>query len=1042
MNILLIHLSDFHFKNKEDEILDRVAAIGNAIKSRLVGIENIFIIVSGDIADSGKQEEYEIAQYFFKELEKNIRLMRESVHLYYIIVPGNHDCCFASDVNGEERKRMIQEIIENHKLINEEENLFRCAESQLNFFEWSSLIQCIEFKRGREQFVLEREFFLGDNIRLKFVGYNTAWMSLPDKYPDYILFPVQFIPHSIKDNTFDLVFSVLHHPYNWIKSDASKAFRQMIEFNSNIIITGHEHDASYHETKYLHGETRQYIQGGELQGDKESTFNTILLDVPNRRMKYTRYTWINSMYKSEEFDWADIPRSRALKQDKFVLKKSFSDFVRAPGVLFTHPRKKDLTIEDIYVFPDLEELSEKLEINLINSDRALNYLLANNRILLFGPESSGKSSLLKIMFQRYQTDNLVPLWIEGKNINTGNPEKLMGIFSEAFENEYGREYLDDFWMLESSKRVLILDDLQNICINRKAKLKLFDFIDQQFDIALISSSNIISVQDIIETVRNDFLLSCKRLGLSEFGNVGRSKLIERWLLLGQEDVVQEIQLDHDVKRIEEKAEAILRPSLAPSYPFYILTIAQSVESEVGGIPTPFSEDRGSFGFFYEWLITTSLHNSPKKIADLSAKYKYLSELSFWMFQNQRNKIDPQELYGFHNSYLQRFSLRYIDLSYDDMVSDLTLANILTTSNDYFEFRYPCIYYYFVARAMNSRLQRPLEEKQVKNIILDLVNNIDIEENESILLFLSYLSENPYVRETLLNTSKRMFAQNEPTDLDNDLRFINKERFDLALKLPDGKPKKIREKIQDREDKKRRERRIDIQYTRDDENIDEQIKSMMRAYKMVRIMGQIVKNFATSWEGEDKYSLVQESYLLGLRVLKEILTFYANTIDEFVKEVKDALKYKWEKEMLKLPPDRRRWPTDSELEIAAKAAAFILTLQVSFAGIYGIAKYIGTEKLYPTYKEIFAKYGHLISVRLIDVAIKLDCQPSLPLDTLSELLKDLERNNVAKIILRRLAFLRLTLYESDRVERQRCCQMMNIKQSDPRLFLPDKKIGKI
>jgi hypothetical protein len=208
------------------------------------------------------------------------------------------------------------------------------------------------------------------------------------------------------------------------------------------------------------------------------------------------------------------------------------------------------------------------------------------------------------------------------------------------------------------------------------------------------------------------------------------------------------------------------------------------------------------------------------------------------------------------------------------------------------------------------------------------------------------------------------------------------------------------------------------------------------------MGQIVKNFATSWEGQDKYSLVQESYLLGLRVLKETLTFYANTIKEFVSEVKDNMRYRLDKELLKLPPDRRRWPTDSQLEIAAKAVAFIMTMQVSLAGVYGVAKYVGTEKLYPTYKSIFDKYGHLISVRLIDVSIKLDCQSSLPLDNLSELLKDIEKNNVARAILRRLVFHRLMLYESDRVERQRCCQMMAIEQSDPRLLLPDRKLGKI
>ncbi|GAI14616.1 unnamed protein product, partial [marine sediment metagenome] len=317
--------------------------------------------------------------------------------------------------------------------------------------------------------------------------------------------------------------------------------------------------------------------------------------------------------------WVDIPRSRALKQDKFVVSKSHLDFLMAPGVPFSHPRKPNLTIDDIYVFPDLEELLKNLEINVIHSHTTLDYLLTNNRILLFGPEYSGKTSLLKVMFRKYQQNDAVPLWVDGTNIKTGNPERLKGIFSAAFESTYGNQYLEDFWQEEPGKKALIIDDLQNANLNRKAKLNLFDFIDQHFGIALISSSNLISTQEIIETEKNDFLFSCNRVLLPEFGSVSRNKIIEKWLLLGQEDTIQESELDNKIKEIEGKSRVILRPSLAPSYPFYILTIAQSVDNIGTTIPPLSREDRGSFGFFYEWLITTSLHRGPKKIADVNAK---------------------------------------------------------------------------------------------------------------------------------------------------------------------------------------------------------------------------------------------------------------------------------------------------------------------------------------------------------------------------------------------------------------------------------------
>ena len=267
-------------------------------------------------------------------------------------------------------------------------------------------------------------------------------MSLPKKPHDAILFPTQLISHICTNDSADLVFSILHHPYDWIRSDVSKEFREKVEAMSNIIITGHEHTSSYQSTTYLLGETRQYIQGGELQNiskNQESTFNTIVLDISNRKIKYTKYSWSDSLYFPKEFDWIDVPRSSNLRQDKFIIKPSHLDFLMEPGVPFSHPRKTTLTIDDIYVFPDLEELSDKLEGNFIHSKNTLDYLFSNNKILVFGPENSGKTSLLKVMFRKYQQNGIVPLWINGKDVITADPKRLKQFFSATFQSIYGNQ---------------------------------------------------------------------------------------------------------------------------------------------------------------------------------------------------------------------------------------------------------------------------------------------------------------------------------------------------------------------------------------------------------------------------------------------------------------------------------------------------------------------------------------------------------------------------------------------------------------------------
>ena len=1045
MPILLIHFSDIHLKAESNEILNRIAHINAAIRDKIADSDNILIVVSGDIAFSGKKEEYNVAQQFFSEFEKQLKAINASAKLEYIVVPGNHDCNF--DLHGETRTVLLDSISKNNSLLDKTAILTDCVKPQQYYFEWALSIQSLETTNCAAQFVLQRVFQFPGGINIKFLAYNTAWMTMPEKGHGDIIFPMQLIPQSPEQYNFDLVFSVLHHPYNWIETEASKPFREVIEKSSNIILTGHEHDASYYETRYLGGETRQYIPGGELQskqeGDPKSTFVTMLIDAANRKMKYSQYTWRDTIYHAEEHESLEIPPSRALKQDKFLLQKQFSDLLLKPGVPFSHPRLgQNLTIDDIYVFPDLEELLDKIEGEVIHSNKALDYLLANKKVCVFGPECSGKTSLLKVMFRKYRKNGVIPLLINGKEINTGNPERLRKIFDKAFVEEYGNQYLEDFWQLNPDQRALLLEDLQDCDLNKQAKLKLFDFINDQFGTVLISTSNIFAIQEIVKTEKNDFLMSCKWLALSEFGNVARNKLIQKWLVLGQEDTADEVQLDSKIREVDEKAKIILRPSLAPSYPFYILTIAQSVDNATMGIPTLSNEDRGSFGFFYEWLITTALHLTGRRIADLNAKYRYLSELAYYMFQKQKYAIDSEEMEVLHNSYLAKFSLRRKDLAYEALIDDLISANMLKLTNSQFEFSYPCIYYYFTARALNACLQHPKDEKEAKEIISALVNNIDQEESESILLFLSYLSENPYVRDILLQTAKQMFSQNAPTDLDHDLDFANTKSFSLTLNLPKEKPRELREKIQERQDEEQRKHKVNARTPTEEEGFDKQLKAMTKAFKMVRIMGQMIKNFATSWEGADKYPLVEESYLLGLRVLKEHLSMCNQTVEDFVKEVKDAIQYKHDADMLKLPENKRYRLTDSQLEIAARATVFSLTASISSTYVYAIAHCVGIDKLEPIYSQILDKHKHLISVRLIDIAIKLKCQTHLPQARIDELLKEIERNYVGFAILQHLVFNRLSLYEADPRERQICCKALQIKENDARLYLADRKIGKL
>src|SRR5688572_13570499 len=99
MKLLFLHLTDIHWKT--DGLIDpnRFAKIGVSIAS--VSIERpeaVFIVYSGDLAWSGKFEEYAALEPHLALVESSVvEVYGAGVKIHRIVVPGNHDCNFGID---------------------------------------------------------------------------------------------------------------------------------------------------------------------------------------------------------------------------------------------------------------------------------------------------------------------------------------------------------------------------------------------------------------------------------------------------------------------------------------------------------------------------------------------------------------------------------------------------------------------------------------------------------------------------------------------------------------------------------------------------------------------------------------------------------------------------------------------------------------------------------------------------------------------------------------------------------------------------------
>ena len=95
MSLSILHFSDIHLKNGDNKIMARVEKLKRACASAIPYGNDVVILISGDIAFSGKEDEYSIASVLINSVSDYL-VEQIGANIHFCFVPGNHDCNFAS----------------------------------------------------------------------------------------------------------------------------------------------------------------------------------------------------------------------------------------------------------------------------------------------------------------------------------------------------------------------------------------------------------------------------------------------------------------------------------------------------------------------------------------------------------------------------------------------------------------------------------------------------------------------------------------------------------------------------------------------------------------------------------------------------------------------------------------------------------------------------------------------------------------------------------------------------------------------------------
>ncbi|QOY51713.1 metallophosphoesterase [Candidatus Sulfurimonas baltica] len=1020
MKISILHLSDLHFKKDNNKIIEKETLLFDAFKNEISQYEHLFITITGDIAYSGLKEEYALVKSFLNRLENRIFAYNKKIKIEYIFCAGNHDCDFS--IPQKARNMLIENIIKA-PLETDDELVEVCTSVQKQYFDF--IKEFSSYKNINEtlsnKLISRYEYSLSE-YNIAFNSFNTAWVSkLPEKQSE-IIYPLNYIKSDeIIDANFSLTFSLLHHPFHWLKHSNMRDFKEYVDSLSDIILTGHEHsDSATQRENIYNGNKTEHIEGGTLQDsydEGQSKFNLILLDLANKKHDILIFDWQGDHYSKTKNESIDVHTNNKCL---FPLKQNYKEKIASLGLKVNHPRKDNVILEDLFVFPDLKIIDIQknkknsfLEISSEQLSKQTNLGLN----ILYGSDNSGKTTLAHMLQFIYKQKGLVPIIINGKDFRSGDYEenKIALLIKRIFKLQYldDKKNVDLFEQTDVNEILLIIDDFQNVRLNSAFKGVAIDSILKlNYKNVLILSSEILKFEATSESNLAMSLQDFTHYQILEFGHRLRDKLITKWIRLGQETEIENSEL---VGKRRTKANAINQTiglNIVPSHPVYLLTLLQAMEVNDTSL------DKSSYGHYYHYMILQYLNSDKNKVMehkDINTIFTYTSTLAFNMFQDRNYSYTLGELNGFDNDYRK-------DIDFEptfNILEKLIKSNVLIEYENEYKFSHKYIYYYFVGHYFSQNT----DDYEITSIIKKMTERLYRTEFANILMFILHLSPKTNIIEMLNNEARKIFSDIA------EFSFANEELVNINACIKEDTSHRLSQRTfdesrdielseKDEEAELKRQIYLDDQF---DVNYDEEIqqldffKKINLAFKLIEILGEIVKNYSGSLKGNIKSELIKNTYGVGLRSLKTIILLFEEEHDNLVDAITKVI-------------TKKKMIAEDKINEAVYGIVFGLASSISTDIVKRISKSIASKDLKKTYKRISEEQPENIAYQLIKLAIDLDFASGLNVKNIEQLHKklSLEKNTLTDSSLKKLVLDHLYMFESPISEKTSICKKLGIE----------------
>ena len=666
----ILHLSDIHFVSGPNPVSSKIKAIQGAVQSESHDIDELLLVISGDVAYSGKQAEYSIAIEFVSDLEKSIRAIPALNFLGTVVIPGNHDLDF--DNEGSVRPALLTTLNDTVGSLEADSDFVeQMTKPQNGFFNFQGLVSP-GYKPASRLFWAQELSSKQGKILIR--CFNTSWVSRKKEAAGQIIFPTQLVTSTDSENDAALVLSVFHHPYGWFNPDNGKTFRRMIETTSDVVLTGHEHDIDAYTKITNLGGTINYVEGAALQASGVQTgFNLLKVDLHACVYQSRPFEWQKDIFVPGSLASSVFARNQSLLEHQFVNNQEFKKQLDDIGTPFTHPVKVELTLSDVFVYPDLKVSSVAPKAGretVVMSAEVLEYVSGNPLVSIAGAPTSGKTSLGKMLYMdMQQRKKLVPIFLTQDDIRGSSSSQVHAAIERAFERQYSKRMLNRFMQLEPEAKVVIFDDWHKMKLNSKGKALVVEALCKQFGRVIVLTDDASVLNQVADAVSSGELPHFLYCEIKQFGYRLRGELVTRWATLGREFDSEELEVSHRISSGEYLLDTLIGKGIVPAFPFFIIS---ALQIESANQPAPY----GSYGHIYQALLTTRMARVNSR--NLNLKFAFLSLVAIEIFRAGHGAVSPSQLKTIHEKYEKEYA---ISADFKRIVEELELAQVLSITGD-------------------------------------------------------------------------------------------------------------------------------------------------------------------------------------------------------------------------------------------------------------------------------------------------------------------------------------------------------------------------